>query len=127
MKARGFTLAECMASLLILTLALFAVMSVNAMTLRQTAYNEDAQTANTIACSQMAIAESILKVNFRANSGDINTGTMQSVTFPKFTYQIVDGGFLDSQKKLRAIAVAVYWTDKGTNRNFQLDTVFYDY
>jgi hypothetical protein len=117
-----------MAAVVVLTLALFAVMSVNAMTLRQTRYNESLQTANTIATSQLAIAESVLKVNFRADTNDIGTGWMQSVTFPDFKYRIVDGGFVaGSNQRLRSLTVVVAWMENGTNRDFQLSTIFYDY
>lgn len=117
-----------MAAVVVLTLALFAVMSVNAMTLRQTRYNESMQTANTIATSQLAIVESILKVNFRADPDDIGTGWMQSVTFPDFLYRIVDGGFVaGSNQQLRSVTVVVAWKENDTDRNFQLGTIFYDY
>lgn len=121
-------MAEVMASMVILTLALFAVLSVNAMTLKQATYNENAQTANTIACSQLAIAESVLKVNFRAAPSDVTTPLMGSLAFPKFTYQILDQGFVPGTgDSLRTVAVVVYWEDNGVRRNYQLSTIFYDY
>lgn len=124
----GFSLAELMAAMVILTVALFAVISVNASTLRQTRYNERLQTANTIATMQMAIAESVLRMNFQCTSGLIDTPVMASKEFDTFFYQIKDQGFVPgSNQKLRSISVGVLWKEGGIDRRFQLDTTFYDY
>ncbi len=117
-----------MAAMVILSLGIFALMSVNAMTLRQASYNENAQTAHTIATGQLALVEGILKINFRAAKSDLETDLMRSVTFPDFLYIIKDGGFVEgSGQSLRTIHVGVYWTEKGVERKHELETTFYDY
>lgn len=114
--------------MVVLSLGIFALLSVNAMTLRQSTYNENAQTAHTIATGQLGIVESILKVNFRAATEDLETPLMQSVTFPDFYYLIKDGGFVSgSGQTLRTVHVGVYWKEKGVDRKHELSTTFYDY
>lgn len=101
---RGFSLAELMAAMVILSLGIFALLSVNAMTLRQASYNENAQTAHTIATGQLALVEGILKINFRAATTDLQTTPMQSVTFPDFFYIVRDGGFDNQRASEKAAA-----------------------
>jgi Tfp pilus assembly protein PilV len=126
-RRRGFSLVEVMGAVVILTLALFAVISVNAYILKSTVGSENRQIANTIACNQLAVVESILKVNFRAPSADIATPVLQSSQFPKFSFRINDLGYEDPQQTLRAVSVQVQWEEKGENRVYEIDTTFYGY
>lgn len=124
----GFSLAEVMASILVLTLTVFAVLGVNAITLRQTRYNEGLQTASSIAASTMSLVESVLKVDFKTDPSNISTQVLESPDFKGFKFQVVDGGFVSgSDQKLRTVSVGVSWTDEGIDRRYQIDTTFYDY
>ncbi|MCA9779517.1 MAG: hypothetical protein KC800_22470, partial [Candidatus Eremiobacteraeota bacterium] len=116
-----------MGAAVILTLALFAVISVNAYILKSTVTSEKQQIANTIACNQLAVVESILKVNFHAPPEDIGTSVLQSTQFPDFSFQINDLGYEDPQQTLRAVSVQVYWQEKGVQRDYELATTFYGY
>ncbi|MFA5505306.1 MAG: hypothetical protein WC314_03875 [Vulcanimicrobiota bacterium] len=132
--AGGFNLVEVMGAGVILTLALFAVISVNSYILKSTVAGEKRQIANTIACSQLAVVESILKVNFHAPTSDIGTEVLQSPEFPDFFFRINDLGFEDDslgsetvRPTLRAVLVEVFWEEKGEVRSYELETTFYGY
>ena len=116
-----------MGAVVILTLALFAVISVNSYILKATVGSEKQQIANTIACNQMAVVDSILKVNFHAPTEDVGTPLLQSSQFPDFSFQINDLGYEDPQQTLRAISVQVFWQEKGVQRDYELATTFYGY
>ncbi len=117
-----------MGAVVILTLALFAVISVNSYILKATVGSEKQQIANTIACNQLAVVDSILKINFHAPTEDIGTPVLQSSQFPGFSYRINDLLFEDpGQDTLRAVSVQVFWEEKGVQRDYELATTFYGY
>ncbi len=126
-SSEGFTLTETMVAMVVLTLALFAVISVNAYTLTATQGNQNRQIANQLACSQMALAESLLKINFHAPPFDINTPRMTSTQFPTFDYVVEDLGYEDTGRTLRAIRIRVFWQEKGVPRDYALASTFYNY
>ena len=66
-----------------MVLAIFAVISVNAYTLRASEGNRDRQIANYIACSQLGIVEALLKQDFYVPTGQIQTNLMTSTQFPE--------------------------------------------
>ncbi len=116
-----------MAAMVVLALALFAVLSVHVYTLRSTTNNEMQHVANTIACEQMSLVESILKLNFRAPAENIQTPVLQSLQFPEFRFQVFDLGFEDAGQSLRAVAVRVNWNEGGIEHSYELSCTFYDY
>lgn len=127
-RVGAFSLVEVMGAAVILTLALFAVISVNAYILKSTVASEKRQIANTIACNQLAVVESILKVNFNAPSSDIATPVLQSSQFPGFSFRINDVGYEDpATETLRVVSVQVQWEEKGETREYELETTFYGY
>lgn len=127
LKSRGFNLAETMAAMVVLTLALFAVIAVNTYTLRSTDANENQLVANTIAGSQLSLVESILKTDFRVPTESVSTEVFQSAQNPDFYFQITDLGFEDPDRLLRRVSVRVYWKEKGVTRDYELATTFYNY
>jgi prepilin-type N-terminal cleavage/methylation domain-containing protein len=124
---RGFSLIETMAAIFVLAIALFAVLSVNAYTLRLNSSNQQHQTANSIASTQLAVVESILKSDFHVDSEAINTPLFQSTDFPEFTFIIQDQGYEDPGRNLRAVAVTVFWDGTGGQKTYELSTTFYNY
>jgi prepilin-type N-terminal cleavage/methylation domain-containing protein len=126
-KNRGFNLVETMAAVFILAVALFAVLSVNAYTLRLNASNQRHQTANSIASTQLSIAESILKADFHVPASSIETPLFDSADFPDFSFRIRDLGYEDAARNLRAVAVEVYWEEKKVQKNYVLSATFYNY
>ena len=116
-----------MAALIILTLALFSIISVNAYVLRATSNNENQTIANTIACGQLSIVESILKVDFKVPASSITTPVFKSLQHPEFLFQISDLGFEDPDQLLRRVRVDVHWKEKEMVHKYALETSFYNY
>lgn len=125
--SQGFSLVEVMAALFVLSVAVFAVLSVNAYTLRLNTSQQQLQTANSIASSQLAVVESVLKSDFHASTEAISTPLLQSRDFPEFSFAIIDEGYEDPGQNLRAVTVVVYWDGKGGERDYELSTTFYNY
>lgn len=123
----GFNLTELMVAMVVLTISIFAVISVNAYTLRSTTGNRNRQVANMIATTMLGTAESLLKLNFHAPPSDINTPRMTSTEFPDFDFIIEDMGYEDAEYNLRAVRVRVFWQEDGYERSYQLETTFYDF
>lgn len=110
-----------------LTLAIFAVLSVNAYSLKASLGNRNRQTANMLASSHLSMAESILKVNFHIPPDKINTGRLSSKQYPGFDFIVEDLGYEDPGKNLRAVRVRVFWHEDGVERTYALSTTRYNY
>lgn len=124
---RGFNLTEVMVAVFFVSMALLSVVSVNAYTLRATEGNQNRQIANGLASGQLAMAESVLKINFHAPPSDINTPRLTSNQFPTFDYVVEDLGYEDPGQNLRGIRVRVFWEEDGVPRTYALATTFYNY
>lgn len=116
-----------MAAMLFLTIALFGLMGVNVYTSHATLSNRNRQIANLVASNQLAVADSILRVNFHISSDHINTPRMTSVQYPQFDFVLEDLGFEDAGQRLRGVRSRVFWTEDGMVRSYALATTFYDY
>ena len=116
-----------MAAVFVLSVALFAVLSVNAYTLRLNSHHQELQTANSIASSQLSIVESVLKTDFHAAPEAVNTPLLQSRDFPEFSFAIQDNGYEDPTQNLRAVTVYVVWDGQGETKEYELSTTFYNY
>lgn len=124
---RGFNLTETLVAMMVLAIAIFGVVSVNAYTLRATKANKNRQIANMIACTQMALVESVLKINFHTPEGNINTPRLRSNQFPDFTFVVEDLGYEDPTQTLRGARTRVFWDEEGVDRTYVLETTFYNY
>lgn len=116
-----------MVAMVFLTLAIFAVLSVNTYTVRASQGNRNRQTANLLASAQLATAESLLKINFHIPASDINTPRLSSTQYPGFDFVVEDLGYEDAAQNLRAIRSRVFWTEDGVQRSYELSTTLYDY
>lgn len=124
---RGFNLAEVMVAMVFLTIATFAVMSVNVYTTRASRGNRSRQIANTLASTELSMAESLLRVNFHIPAANINTPRMTSGKYPEFDFVVEDLGYEDPGKNLRGIRSRVFWQEDGVQRTYELSTTVYNY
>ena len=119
-----------MVSMVFLTMAIFAVLSVNSYTLRASQGNRNREIANRIACTQLSVVESILKINFHTPTGSITTPLLVSNQFPEFQYKVEDLGYEDNYvggMNLRRVQCRVFWYAEGVQQGYALWTVLYNY
>lgn len=114
-------------SLAVLAIAIFGVCSVNTYTNRAAQGNRNRQIANTIASSQLSMAESVLKINFHSDPDGINTPRLTSTQYPTFDFVVEDLGYEDPARNLRAIRSRVFWHENGAARSYELTTTLYNY
>lgn len=124
---RGFNLAEVMVGMIFLTIAIFAVMSVNVYTTRASQGNRNRQTANILAATELSMAESILRVSFHIPAANINTPRLTSTKYPIFDFVVEDLGYEDPGQNLRGIRTRVFWMEDGVQRTYELSTTVYNY
>jgi hypothetical protein len=125
---RGISLGETLVAMAILVIAVFAALSVNTYCLRAAQGNRNRQIANMLASTEMALVESVLKVNFHAPDSDILTPKIRSSQYPNFTFLVDDVYYEDPGfENLRHVRVRVFWEEKGVDRQYALSTTFYDY
>lgn len=111
-----------------ITIAIFAVISVNAYTMRATHGNKSRQVANIIAATQLSLVESVLKVDFHAPTTSIATPLMNSTQFPTYQFVVEDLGYEDAgTQMLRGVRTRVFWTEGGMPKSYELATTFYNY
>ena len=135
---RGFSLVETMAAVFVLTVAIFAVFSVNAFTLKQSLNNKNHQTANTIASAQLEAVETVLKTDFHCSKESLEVVSPNEtdpakqlvaspVGHPEFIFQVQDFGYEGTDQNLRTVNVIVAWDEKGVGKTYELQTTFYNY
>jgi len=124
---KGFNLAEVMVAMVFLTIAIFAVMSVNVYTTRASQGNRNRQIANILASTELSMAESVLRVNFHIPPPNINTPRMTSTKYPEFDFVVEDLGYEDPGQNLRGIRSRVFWQEDGVQRSYELSTTVYNY
>lgn len=110
-----------------LTIAIFAVISVNTYTLRASQGNRNRQTANLLASTELSLVESVLKVDFHAPASSIETPLLDSTQFPTFQFVVEDLGYEDPTQNLRGVQTRVFWYEDGVQRSYELATTFYNY
>lgn len=113
--------------MLVLLIGIFAIVSVNAYTLRATTGNRNRHIANMIASTELALVESVLKVNFHTPPANINTPRLKSTQFPDFDFVVEDLGYEDPTNLLRAVRSRVFWSEDGVEKTYVLETTFYNY
>jgi len=116
-----------MVAMVFMTLSIFAVISVNAYTLKATRGNRNRQIANQLASSQLALAESVLKIDFHTPKDNIQTYVLKSDEYPTFTFQVDDLGYEDTTQTLRGVQTTVYWYENGEKKSYELSTTYYNY
>lgn len=122
-KSFGFNLAEVLVAILFLTLALFALISVNVYSLRATQSNRGRQLANLIATTELGEVEARLKVDFhRAVAAPVHPSSQ----FAGYRLEVRDLGYENAARSLRRVQVLVYWEEKGA-RSYDLAATFYHY
>lgn len=126
-KSRGVSLAETLIAMVVLSIAVFAVLSVNSYCLRAASTNKNYQIANLLATTELGLAESVLKINFFAPDADIATPKIASNQFPGFSFIVDDVKFEDPARNLRHVRVRVFWLERGVERQYALSTTFYNY
>jgi hypothetical protein len=124
---RGVSLGETLIAMVILTISVFAALSVNTYCLRAAKGNRHRQIANMLATTQMSLVESVLKINFHAPDSDIQTPKIQSTRYPEFQFIVDDVKYEDPGEDLRHVRVRVFWEEKGADREYALSTTFYNY
>ena len=122
-KPLGFNLAEVLVALLFLTLALFALISVNIYSMRAAQGNRGRQLANLVATTELGEVEAHLKVDFHQ---PIAQSVQASPQFPGYRYAIQDLGYENPTHSLRRVQVVVQWDEKGA-RSYELAATFYHY
>jgi hypothetical protein len=126
-RARGISLGETMIAMVILTISVFAALSVNTYALKAANGNRSRHIANMLASTQMSLVESVLKVSFHAPDSDIETPKFRSTRYPEFTYIVDDVKYEDPGNNLRHVRVRVFWEENGVEREYALATTFYNY
>ena len=126
-SCKGFNLAEVMVAMVFLTIAMFAVMSVNVYTTRASRGNRSRQIANILASTELSMAESVLRVNFHIPSANINTPRMTSKRYPDYDFVVEDLGYEDPGQNLRGIRSRVFWQEDGVQRSYELSTTVYNF
>ena len=116
-----------MVAMMVLLIGIFAIVSVNAYTLRATTGNRNRHIANMIASTELALTESVLKVNFHTPAENINTPRLKSTQFPDFDFVVEDLGYEDPTNMLRAVRSRVFWSEDGVEKTYVLETTFYNY
>ena len=116
-----------MVAMIFLTIAAFAILSVNVYTTHATQLNRNREIANRLAATELSLAESILRINFHIPAANINTSRMSSNQYPGFDFVVEDLGFEDADQHLRAIRCRVFWKEDRISRTYQLSTTLYDY
>lgn len=111
-----------------ITIAVFAIVSVNAYTMRASHGNRSRQIANIIACTQLSMVEAVLKVDFHAPTTSVATPLLDSTQFPTYQFIVEDLGYEDpSTEMLRGVRTRVFWTEGGVPKTYELATTFYNY
>lgn len=126
-RNRGISLGETLVALVILTIAVFAALSVNTYCLKAAQGNRNRQIANILASTEMALVEYVLKVNFHAPDSDVMTPRIRSNQYPNFDFLVDDVKYEDAGQNLRHVRVRVFWDEKGVEREYALATTFYNY
>ncbi len=134
-SSRAYSLAEVLVSMFMLTISIFAVISVNTFTAKASRTNHNREIANQLAVSQMAVVGSILKVDFHCPPESIETPMIQSTMYPNFTF-VVDSYINEDTKtvyedpntrSLRPVRIRVFWNEEGRPQTYALSTTFYNY
>lgn len=123
----GISLGETLIAMVILTIAVFAALSVNTYCLKAAQGNRNRQIANMLATTEMNLVEAVLKVNFHAPDSDVATPKIQSTRYPEFSFIVDDVKYEDPAENLRHVRVRVFWEEKGEEREYALATTFYNY
>lgn len=126
-RNRGISLGETLVALVILTIAVFAALSVNTYCLKAAQGNRNRQIANILASTEMALVEYVLKVNFHAPDSDVMTPRIRSNQYPNFDFLVDDVKYEDAGQNLRHVRVRFFWDEKGVEREYALATTFYNY
>ncbi|MFN8612951.1 MAG: hypothetical protein U0931_35760 [Vulcanimicrobiota bacterium] len=121
----GFSLSEVMVATVFLSLAAFAILSINVYTLQATRGNRNREMANRLAASQLSVAEAVLRINFHASPTSINTDRLGSEQYQGFEFLVEDLGYENAQKDLRSVRCRVFWNESGAARAYQLETTLY--
>jgi hypothetical protein len=128
LPGRAYSLAEVLVAMFFLTIAIFAVISVNTYAAKASRANHNREVANQLAVSQMSLVASILKVDFHCPPESIQTPLIQSTMYPNFKFVVDDFDYEDpNTRSLRPIRVRVFWDEEGSPRNYALSTTFYNY
>lgn len=124
---RGISLGETLVAMVVLTISIFAALSVNTYCLKAAQSNRNRQIANMLATTELALVESVLKVNFHAPDSDLMTPKIRSNQYPEFEFLVDDVKYEDPARNLRHVRVRVFWLEKGVDRQYALATTFYNY
>ena len=112
--SQGFTLAEVLIALLILTTALFAIMSTTSMLVKEDALNKMRTTATTLAKDKM---ESLKTDGSIADGSD--SVTMDSIVYTR-AWDIIENSPTTGMK---TITVTVTWSFMGKSKSVSLSTL----
>lgn len=114
MRLRGFTLAEVMVGLLIVSLAVLAMVSVQAYAFRAQTKGTGRNRASLLAASRLGAIEAALKEDFAASVDSART-----VVEPGYELAVGSSSVLVS---LKEVLVSVYWVDDQGPHEYDLRT-----
>ncbi|MBI3926122.1 MAG: prepilin-type N-terminal cleavage/methylation domain-containing protein [Armatimonadetes bacterium] len=123
---RGFTFAEIMVCLLLLSIAVLGLVSVQIFSFKATVQNEKQHIASLIARTVMAEAEHKLDLYF--NDATLSTGAaVPAPGHDGFNYAVLAPPELDDDDDgLRQVEVTVMWQDAGGEHRYRIETLLYD-
>lgn len=117
-RMRGFTLAEVMLAVLILSLAVLGMLSVQAYAFRAQGKGTERNRASLLAASRMNAVEAKLKDDFGATLTQARAPVPDAPGFELAVAQAAVPALAD----LREVLVTVYWTDDQGPHEYGLRT-----
>ncbi|MDQ7821205.1 MAG: prepilin-type N-terminal cleavage/methylation domain-containing protein [Candidatus Eremiobacteraeota bacterium] len=120
-RSRGFTLAEIMVCLLLLTIAVMGLVSTQIYSLKATGGNKYRHLASVIAYRVMSEKEKALRTDFSVSAAHSRSDVPGE---EGFQYEVLEEAPGTSIKK---VTVKVYWTEGTELKSYSLWTYLYDY
>lgn len=120
MRGKGFTLAEILVFLGVISVALLAILSVQIYSMRGSTFNRKRHTASNLLYSEMNAIQQQLAMDF---SGAPGHGRQTVSDQPEFS-TAMSNIYADETQQLRKISLSVYWTDEA-EREFSAWTYVY--
>ncbi|MDQ7823495.1 MAG: prepilin-type N-terminal cleavage/methylation domain-containing protein [Candidatus Eremiobacteraeota bacterium] len=119
----GFTLAELLVALAILSIAALGLVGAQLYSMKAGGGSRMRHTASTIAYRIMVETEDTLRKDFLTSVTTAKTGVPGQEGFQYQVHDALEGGATD----LKKITVTVYWEEEGAEREYSVFTYIYKY